>query len=280
MTKRELAGNCARLRSHIIARAFASHEELIEIWPRLCGCEGLSPCAKCLRARKEAWWETRCQLMKFMGRAEFFSSTTEEAEEEILKAANEEPKRVVLLSLDEVTVYPKCMDALQWFRMHDMGVSLLQTYMDVMSASLEEGWTEQEAEHPFDLIKRTDVEIGLQLRTMCYAACNYGIRVDREEIDSPDFELPELFANIDAIDVARLHKYFYEVNVIRLNYLPYLMGPTKPGEDKRMSWNVFYGTMANQLNSDMRSLMRDRSLVSLLAQVRLATPTIQDLKAS
>jgi hypothetical protein len=220
--------------------------------------------------------------MRFMGRVDFFSSTTDEAEQQLLQAAQNEPKPIVLMSGDIVHIQPKSMEALQWLRIRDMGVAWLQAYVEVIQASLDEGWTGQDTDTSFTLLERADTEIGSQLRLMAYAVCNYGVKIDRAELDSEDFVIPPPFDDIDPIDLIRVHKAFWEVNVLRLNHLPYLLGPTKPGSDsKRMSWNVFYGTMAMKLNTDMEYLMKDKSLVALLAQVRLAQPTdLEDLKAS
>jgi hypothetical protein len=208
-----------------------------------------------------------------------YASTTEEAEDEILKAARQDPKLIYLIGGESVNVYPKSMDALQWIRMHDMGIELLQTYCDVLKANLEVGFTDQVRTDGYQLWERSDAEIGHQLKLMAHVACNYGVGVD-SEVDDPDFEIPPPLTDVDPIDLVRIHRAYYEVNVIRLNFLPYLLGPTKASDSKRMSWNVFYSTMANKLNTDPASLMRDRSLISLLSQIRLGSPDYEDLKAS
>ena len=65
------------------------------------------------------------------------------------------------------------------------------------------------------------------------------------------------------------------MNARRLTPIPLLLGPSsssKPG-DKTMGWNVFFATTAKHYKVDVRELMQNRSLVSLLAQVQLAQPT-------
>jgi hypothetical protein len=230
-----------------------------------------------MAAKKDDWWETRCQLMRMMGREDWHTSKREVAEEEILKAINDVKLPVALLNGDLVAVYPKSFDALLWFREHDYVLMWMQSRADFFrEVYLNDNVPD--AEEPFTLLMKLDEEVSYHTRLMAYAACQPARSVDRTEFEREDFDIPPPFDDsIDPIDLVRILRAFWEVNVTRLNLLPYLVGPRKEKDtQKRMSWNVFFATMAMNRKMDIHALMRDKSLISLLAQVRLAQPDIED----
>ena len=54
--------------------------------------------------------------------------------------------------------------------------------------------------------------------------------------------------------------------------------PKGNGDGTPMSWNVFVGTLAMRLKTEPERLAKDRSLVSLLAQVRLGSPAYDPIE--
>jgi hypothetical protein len=210
--------------------------------------------------------------MRFMGRAEWHQSRREEAEEEVLRALRDEPQSLMLASGETVQVYPKSFEALLWFRDKDFVVEYLHTRITALRQAIEEGTlTPEQCPQPRKLLSDGEAELGLQLAMLCYAACQPGASVDRVAAEDPSQEFRELHP----LDLFRIMKAFQEVNAKRLTPIPLLLGPGdgKPKNDKVMGWNIFFATTAKHYKVDVRELMRDRSLVSLLAQVQLAQPT-------
>lgn len=264
MTKRELVANCGQLRSHLLARSYVGEEEVASIWPKR-------------SASKDAWWECRCQLMRFMGRAEWFNTQSAEAEEELLKSLREEPEWLTLLDGTRVGVYPKSFAALMWFRSHDWVLQWIHLRVEAIRAALEKGTLERGDYDPTDLIERGELEVSRQLAMMAYAACMEGNSVDYDEAK----RTPEQFKNCAPIDLWRIHEAFTRVNSKNLA-LVHAISERKGGGggNGSMSWNVFYASMARHLKVDVRELMDDRALVSILAQVYLSTPSgMDDLNA-
>lgn len=258
MTKRELVASCNQLRSHLRARGYASDQELADIWPAR------------QNARKDDWWSCRCQLLRFMGRAEWLYSRSPEAEQEVLATLRDEPVPLHLLTGHRVQVYPKSFDALLWFRSMDFALEFIWLRTETLKYGMESGEIVPGDYDPQELIQRGDSEVSRILRVLATAACQEGLGVDPEaaEVAGPPFD------DLESIDLIRIHKTFVDVNATRLGLaqtiLPHKTGGNGSGP---LSWNVFFSSMARNLKEDVRDLMRDRSLASLLTQVHLAAPT-------
>lgn len=260
MTRKGLIGDCDKLRRHIEARGWASSEEIEDYYPK----GGKS-------ASKDAWWLYRGQLMRFMGRAEWHQSRKEEAEEEVLKALRDEPRVLTLASGEHVEVHPKGFEALLWFRDKDFTVEFLHTRITALRQAIDEGTlTPEQCPQPRKLLEDGEAELAHQIASLAYAACMEGPTVDREKAKNP----PDSFINMHPLDLYRILDAYQEVNIKRLTPIPILLGPGDGNpKNKPMGWNVFFATSAKHYKVDVRTLMRDRSLVSLLAQVQLAQPT-------
>jgi hypothetical protein len=209
--------------------------------------------------------------MRYMGRAEWHESRREEAEEEVLKALRDEPRRLMLVNGESVEVHPKSFEALLWFRNKDFAVEFLTVRMEALRQAIEEGTlTPEQCPQPRELLDDGEKEVGYQLATLCYGACTSGPSIDRSAVDDP----PKEFRELHPIDVMRILSAFQDVNARRLTPIPLILGPSKSSPtEKTPGWNVFFATTAKHYKVDVRELMRDRSLVSLLAQVQLAQPT-------
>jgi len=260
LTRKGLINDCDRLRSHIESRGWASADELDGYYP-----EGGKS------ASKDKWWLYRGQLMRFMGRAEWHQSRRDDAEEEVLKALRDEPRSIVLADGEEVEVHPKSFEALLWFRDKDFTVEFLAVRMEALRQAIEEGTlTPEQCPQPRKLLADGEEELGYQFACLCYAACTPGPSVDRKAVEDP----PQTFRELHSLDVIRILGAFQEVNAKRLTPIPLILGPSKSDPtNKTPGWNVFFATTAKYYKVDVRDLMRDRSLVSLLAQVQLAQPT-------
>ena len=176
--------------------------------------------------------------------------------------------------------------------------------MDWLSARLEALQQEGNAgtldrervPNPPELIERLELELAHQLGTMALAATYPGPGLppglafgDTEPTAPP---LPAWAVDIDPLDLFLLHQAFLEANVGRMEALEQivppdrgrpLLGPKSPAgaaPKTPMSWNVFIGTMATRLKEDPVRLARDRSLVALLAQVRLGAVAMAEETAA
>lgn len=261
MNKRDLITDCERLESHIRAREYATESEFSTYRPE-----------KDKRASKDEWWAYRCQLLRFMGRAEWHESRRDEAEELVLKALREEPEKLELLSGETVYVQPKCFDALLWFRDLDFFVQWLWVRMEAIRGAMDDGsLREEDCADPISLLADGDEELTYQTARLCYAACDFGIAIDREAVNDP----PQMYREIDTIDALRILTAFNQVNASRLTPIPILLGPRKKDKDgnRPVGWSVFFSTTGRHFKIDARELMQNRSLASLLAEVQLSQPT-------
>lgn len=112
------------------------------------------------------------------------------------------------------------------------------------------------------------------MATVCYAATTPGVGVDKELAEKP----PPEFLDMHPADMARIHRAFWDVNVMRIGVLPYLVAPKRSERSeegaKRMSWSVFGAEMANVFKVEVSEILNDRSLTSLLAQIQLGGKTL------
>jgi hypothetical protein len=210
--------------------------------------------------------------MRFMGRAEWFNTQSAEAEEELLKSLREEPEWLTLLDGTRVGVYPKSFAALMWFRAHDWVLQWLHLRVEAIRIGLEKGTLERGEYDPALIIERGELEVSRQLCMMAYAACMEGNRVDYEAAKEP----PQHFAECAPIDLWRINEAFARVNSKNLALVHTIAKRKSGGGNGTMSWNVFYASMSRHLKVDVRELMEDRALVSILAQVYLSTPSAMD----
>lgn len=279
-TKADLREKCRDLRRHILSRGWAEEEEFEEFWP-----EGGK------RAAYDDWLWCSQQCFRLLGRAEWAGTDSERADERLLDAARWEPEPVEL-SVDRVVeVHPKSMDALLWFREQDYALRLLGERLQALRRAIDEGrLSEEDAPNPISGLNRGAALTGELTAKTAYAATLPGPRLipheeHREEMDG-ELEVegegrrrepvpPGWVRELPPTDYVRINSAFWEVNATRLEAVETLLGPTTPGEDGArrgsMSWNVFYGTLADRLGKTMEELVRDEPLAALLSQVQLAS---------
>lgn len=192
------------------------------------------------------------------------------AEEEMLAALREEPVRTRLLDGTLVTVYPKGLDTLLWFRARGWFCEWLAARLEALREAATAGTLERsEIREPVATMERVEHELAFHLAAIAAVATYEG--PGGGPYASPEAEVPEQWTEMNPLDLYRIHAAFSQVNAARLDALARIVRPQRSGaEGQQMSWNVFLGSLAMRLNEDPVRLARDRSLVALLATVRLA----------
>ena len=213
-------------------------------------------------------------LVAFRRREEWHVQSREEAEERLLEGQRDVPIELVLLSGLEVSVYPKSLDALLWFRSKDWLVGWIAARIEALREASDRGElapTDVGMDPP-KLITAASERLSLELGRMASEACREGSRLS-EAPENPFLE------DLDPLDVVRIHRAFVEVNGGRLTALEAIVKPPKPGAEGRpMSWNVFYSTLGRTMKIPAKELMTDHSVVGLLASARLGAPEAPDLE--
>lgn len=201
------------------------------------------------------------------------------AEEAMLEALREEPAKVRRIDGSVVHVHPKGLDSLMWFRQKDWLLEWLSPRVAALREALDRGeGSEAELPRPVSTLARCEEELAYQMSLLCAEATHEGPARGPWAQEEPE-EVPEQWRDVNPHDMMSVHKGFVLVNSDRLQALNHIVQPQKSeGGSERMSWNVFLATMAQQLQMDPSVLASDRSLVSLLATVRLSRDTAQALE--
>ncbi|MFA6044191.1 MAG: hypothetical protein WC718_04345 [Phycisphaerales bacterium] len=248
---------CENMRGHLLARRRVTPEEMAEAWPKK-GAPTVE-WVKCYGTLR-AWVYDDAQGVSLKGAAE----------EEMLAALREEPVRTRLLDGTVVTVYPKGLDALLWFRSRGWLCEWLAVRLEALREAATAGTLDKSGvPEPVTMMARVEHELAFHLGAIAAVATSEG--PGGGAYMDPDAEVPEQWANMNPLDLYRIHAAFTEVNAARLDALARIVRPQKGSPDgQQMSWNVFLGSLAMRLNEDPVRLAKDRSLVALLATVRLA----------
>lgn len=263
---------CGYMRRHAEVRGLAKPDEIAAVWP------------KNQRAPVMKWVRVYGFCRVWMARQETDPSRVEQAEERMLDALNEEPRQVRMpIAGRTVSVYPKSLRTLLWFRAHDWVTGWIAARAAALREAADNGeLTESDVPDPIAVLDRCELELVHQLGSMAAVACYKGPGMPPEaEINAlPSDDWPgKLWDEIDAIDLYAVHAAFIEVNAGRMEALERIVKPMRAGENERMSWNVFLGTLAMKLHKDPSELASDYSLVKLLSQVRLGRPDMEELEA-
>jgi len=256
-TSQWVRSQCENMRAHLLARKRVTAEELGAVWPKRSG--GIV-----------AWVQLYGTLRSWVYDDAQAPSAKGAAEEEVLAALREEPVRTRLLDGTAVDVHPKGLDALLWFRarswMCDWLAARLEALREAATAGTLEGSGVRE---PVTTMEKVEHELAWQLGAIA-AVATYPGPGGGPYMD-PQADIPDRWVDLDPLDLYRIHAAFLRVNAVRLEALARIVKPMKGGPTETpMSWNVFLGSLAMRLNEDPARLARDRSLVSLLATVRLA----------
>ena len=262
---------CGYMRRQAKIRGLATPEEIADAWPR----NG--------RAHTIRWIRTYGFCMQWMARQDTDPSRVDQAEERMLDALNEEPRQVRLpVSAKLLSVYPKSMRTLLWFRAHDWVAGWIAARAAAIREAADNGKLKQDdLAEPISILGRCEMELASQLSAMAAVACHEGVSMPPEaEDNAPPSDWPgEEWEDVDPIDLYAIHAAFLDVNAGRMEALERITKPQRSGSNDRMSWNVFTGTLAMKLHRDPTELTRDYSLVKLLAMVSLGRPAMDEIEA-
>ena len=266
MLKRRLVERCESLEEHVLRKRLAAPAELDDYRPA--------------RGRASpvwdwVWWHS--QLVRFCGRMESRELESGEADAQVLAALNDDPQRVALAGggeLHELHVYPKSLPALQHLQLRDQLLSWLAARYEALGEEPVAG------DGTSSLRERVADEITTQTLTIAWIVTSEGpgLPFPADPADRP--ELPDAIRVLSPVDVLRIHQAFLEVNAVRLQALERLVSaPRGDAPSARPSWAVFVGALSMKLKADPKRLLADRSLASLLAQVKLSQPVIEEERA-
>lgn len=248
------------MQKHVLARRLATRDEVQAARPPT-------------NAHTIEWCKYYGQLRAWVWVQDDHPVGTELAEEEMLAALREEPVEVPLLSGELVYVYPKGIDCLLWFRQQDWLLGWLTSRVEAIHLALADDELDREQiPQPVTTLERAAIEMGMRVAAIAAVACSQGPQLDRELATNP----PARFHDLSPIDLYNINRAFAEVNAGRLAQLAQLV--RTPGDGETMGWNVFLGTLSMRLKTDPAKLATDRSLVSLLAQVRLSAKLSADVE--
>lgn len=254
-----LHDQCARLRSHVLARHLAAPAEVEQATP---GGD----------ATPIEWARWYGQLRAWVWHQDETPSQRQEAEERLLDALHGKPRKVRLTDGTSVEVYPKGMEALLWFRARDMMLAWLDERVQLLHEAARTNQLDRtEIPNPSDVLEAATEEMTRQLALLCHMACTPGPALPADADDEP----PQRYRDLHVWDLHFINRAWWQVNAAPLADLARIVGKTK-GSSERMSWNVFQGTLAMRLRVAPEELAQNRSLISLLAQVRLAQPDLGD----
>jgi len=253
-----------RIEKHVLARRLASENEVQAARPPK-------------NAHTIEWCQYYGQLRAWVWGQDSAPGSRDIAEERLLSALREVPEEVVLSNGSTVSVYPKSIDALLWFRERDWLLAWLLSRIDALHLAMADDEVDRnDFPTPVTSLQQATRELSHQLACMASVACTKGPALPLNP-NEPDV----LFTDLEPHDLLKINSAFLEVNAGRMAALSLIVKPPKSNGDSdgRMSWNVFVGTLAMRLKTEPERLAKDRSLVSLLAQVRLGNSIYDEMEA-
>jgi hypothetical protein len=217
-----------------------------------------------------------CRLHRFHARGENRETVNSRAlqDTQVLQALRDQPVLVTLPSavLEKVFVYPKSMDALML--VHGLDIQL--TWMNAQRTAL----LAMETPEAIDALPRVLDAISYTYQLLVWIVTSEGPAAPfaaQDEHPEPPAWITKL-EPWDFIVICQAH----QQHLMRLSALAALLDDKKSPKDPvgRPSWSVFYGSLALDTGEGVDHLMKHRSLVSLMASVRLSnyakTPVEKD----
>ena len=253
-SKAELVQNCRDVRQYVEGRGLATTAEIDECWP------------KSKRAKVWDWIHCARQLTRFLERELDGREAPQWADREAVAALADEPVEVRLTEplngSDTLFVCPKNYPTLEWFRERDMLLGRIARTREAIRDAMESG-KDIGVRQPTETLDQLIAEEGYQLALMAAQACQEGVHLVRDVDPSP-------FEALGTTDLIRIHGAFMKANARRLlaSRLLASVQTTRPGHALR--WAVVFATLADRQGISSASLIRDRSLVSIIATAELS----------
>lgn len=175
----------------------------------------------------------------------------------VVLSANEAPTR-------ELAVHPKSPFALLCIHERNLVIARLLAYAERLGQS--------DDPDVMDLVANAMREAVHQHRVLAWIACTPGPGLPFPELER-DPTLPPVFADLAPQDIVAVCRAFDEVNWARLRALEHLLAPDPEADDaprRRPSWSQFLGSVAEHEGEASERVLRDRSLVGIIATKQLA----------
>lgn len=260
-TKADWIRDCEHKAQHVLARRWASEEELKPFRPR-----GRS-------APLFTWLKYYGRLCGILGRSENAAASLEHSEADTiaLAALRAEPARIELSTPPgadgiptAVFVHRKSFDALRsFFHVRNW----LLRWLTVRIEAIRELGKIEDAE----LLARAETELSYQTRLIAWAACTEGPGLLFGAMDERP-EILEPWASLMGTDLLRINAAYMRVNAAELAALDRLV-PAQRDSGEEATWSIFFGKLSWRMKVQVERLMKDYALAQLLAVVKLSAPS-------
>lgn len=248
---RAVRERCERLRVTLAHHPSVSAAELAAYWPG--GAEN-----RATRGRG-AWLYCYASLFRLMGRSEAAAASGDD-QDALLAALAAEPVSVTLSDGSERLCFPKSYLALRWLAHADalLGAMLHSIEQIPYFASDEQEGLREEA-----MLGTTELQLAL-----VWAAVHPGVGLPFDERRRLP-PIPDEIRDITPLDIFAIIRTYRTANLQGLSALPLLTDGAEGGN--RPSFAMWFSSVASESGLAVDVLMRERPLVQLLSQARLAS---------
>lgn len=209
------------------------------------------------------WLRFYTRLHRFHARGEMqqVGDVMAKSDADVLNALRSHPVQVDIESATPLFVYPKSMDAL----MHVHGLDLQLKWMTRQLTLLQR----MAGAEAIDAIPKVLSTMAYTYQLLCWIITTKGPGMPYEA-DDPNPTPPEYITSLDPLDIIKICQAHHK-HLLRLHALTALIDEKAQGAEQgtRPTWSSFFGSMAIELKTDEIVLMKQRSLISLMATVRL-----------
>lgn len=203
-----------------------------------------------------------------------------DADATLVAALRAEPVNVMLVGVEMpeahgapvIAVHPKSFESLVEIQKHDdlihwlaVRYMYLREQKDLTSAD------------DLSLMQRLMDELTYQYQLLCWIVTAPGPQLPFDPIAGVIPDIPEHIRTLDAVDLIAIARGHLQANSLRLRALRALLSPDKAdGKRDRPTWALFFTNAAMELKTSPRALMRDYSLIEVLAMLQLHNVSLRD----